>query len=180
MHACMRVFVRACVRACEGPHAHGLAELADGGGRVEYDLGPVQGEPQPVERVVAPLQPGQPPIAAVPQKLHEALRRCAPLSINCVHALWDLRTRTRLQERGSAGNHSFSAAFSDGTGVMGAAWGCGMCSGQRQAYIADVNADATKRGFEDGVPRVALHIVRGLIEVPDPGDVVLRRPPPLP
>lgn len=63
LHACMR----ACVRVCGGSHAHGLAELADSGGRVEHDLGPVQGEPQPVERMVAPLQPAAPPHRRPPE-----------------------------------------------------------------------------------------------------------------
>ena len=41
--------------------------------------------------------------------------------------------------------------------------------------VADVNGDATESGFEDGVSGVALHVVRGLIEVAHAGDVVLEQ-----
>lgn len=41
------------------------------------------------------------------------------------------------------------------------------------AAIADVDRDPPGRRLKDGVPRVALHVVRALVEVPDAGDVVL-------
>lgn len=41
------------------------------------------------------------------------------------------------------------------------------------APVADVHRDAPEARLKHGVPRVPLHVVRALVEVPHPRDVVL-------